>query len=208
MAATYSGSRPGLSRATRVPFAGTRSHPGRSRGRWFNNYLIDFAEQVIVGFVLAKIANWLVGQRLECPNCEFAARTRAALIAVEACGPPDRPGRVGCRKGLSENLGFRLPRPLDLDLRQRGPHGIEAILGIGPLAHHHSRERRDPQHRRTIDPARTAQAMAPPVARRARLAGGRSRPGAAPGVAAVGVDLAQAGHARHQAGGLPPFHMK
>jgi hypothetical protein len=149
--------------------------------------------------VLAKIANALVGQRLERPECEFATRARAALIAVEACGSPNRPRRIGRREGLPESFRLRLPHPLDLDLRLRGAHGIEAMLGAGLVAQDHARVRLDLAQRRKIDPARTAQAMTPPVARCARLAGGCFRAGAAPRIAAVGVDLAQAAHARLQA---------
>jgi hypothetical protein len=202
MDATYSGSRPGLSRSGR----------GQRQRRLALHLPIDFIWFFPVGFVLAKICDsrllrarrlgliWLglLRQPVERPDRELAARARAALVAGKARGPPD--GLAG-RRAVAAREGFRdercpgLAHTSDLRLRKRDVGGHLLALGARLRARDRVDQRLDHAHRFRVAPHREREAMAAAVLRRARLAGRRPRPGAAPRIAAVGVDASQAGHA-------------
>jgi hypothetical protein len=217
MDATYSGSRPGLSRSGR----------GQRQRRLALHLPIDFIWFFPVGFVLAKICDsrllrarrlgliwlgllrlgllwlgllWLglLRQPVERPDRELAARARAALVAGKARGPPDGlAGRraVAAREGFHDERRPGLAHTSDLRLRKSDVGGHLLALGARLPARDRVDQRLDQAHRLRVAPHREREAMAAAVTRRARFAGRRPRPGAAPRIAAVGVDASQAGHA-------------
>jgi hypothetical protein len=116
---------------------------------------------------------------------------RAPLVAIDRGAVPDGVGRA---QRLDGGLAACAPRAHEIDLRLGDPARQGDAVVVRTVAGDPAGQRLDLvvaggiAHRR-------AQAMAPGVLRRARLAGGGARPGAAAGIAAVGVQPARADRA-------------
>jgi hypothetical protein len=118
--------------------------------------------------------------RVELPDCEFAPRQRAPLIAIERHSPNEH-GLVQGRSG--KELAAPAPHACHIDLRRRDPpRQLEALRG-GIGACNCARQGSHLFRQGGIKPRRPAQAVPERVARGARLALGRLR---TPAGAAIG----------------------
>jgi hypothetical protein len=160
---------------------------------------LDFIAISPGGFVLAKIGGGFVPSAggIEPPDRGLTAREGAALVAIEACEPFDGVEIPGRNRAVIERAA-RLPNPHELDVRRRDLLGVVAAarprLGATHGTHDRFRQSRNRTRPGRVGARRTGQPMAAGVARRARLAGRRPRPGTPLRIAAVGVDLAQTRH--------------
>ena len=107
---------------------------------------------------------------VEAPDRRFAARERAALVAIEARQPSDERAREA---PAGHQVSPRLPHAEELDLRRGDPVCALAALGAGLAAGNRACQRLNIASPRRIAAGRECEAMPARVSRRARFAGQR-----------------------------------
>jgi hypothetical protein len=139
---------------------------------------------------LAKLRGVFVplARGIEVPHCGFAARERAALVAVDARQPLDH---VGGSLAVHQ-IAPRLAYADDVDVSHRDRVGARAAFSGGFAAGNRARECFDIVRQCWIAAGGEREAVTVRVLRRAGLASVSLRAGARPCVAPVGGQLALA----------------
>jgi hypothetical protein len=138
-------------------------------------------------------------RRVEGADGAQAPREGAALVAVEAREPHERAGvaGIGVENGEKRELGTA--HAVEIDHRLGDAAGERMAGGVRRVARHRrldaAGERDHLARERGLGEHRQGEAVPARIARRDRLAGERSRAGAAQRIAAIGADSCGAGHA-------------